>query len=62
MTNSELKEYAAANRSRLGKQKVALGDWVMILVGEFVGKNGVIKGISVCGNDFTDPYYEVDMA
>ncbi len=62
MTNSELKEYAAANRSRLKKQKVALGDLVMILVGEFVGKNGVIKGISVCGNDFTDPYYEVDMA
>ncbi len=62
MTKDELNEYAAANRSRLEKQKVALGDLVMILVGRFAGKNGVIKGISVCGNEFTDPYYEVDMA
>ncbi len=62
MTNDELKEYAAANRSRLEKQEVALGDLVMILVGKFAGEKGVVKGISVCDNDFTDPYYEVDMA
>jgi len=61
MTKEELKEYAAVNRSRLEKQMVALGDVVKILVGNFAGERGVVKGMMVIDNDFTDPYYEVEM-
>jgi len=61
MTKEELKEYAFANHSRLKKQEVALGDLVRVLVGTFAGINGVVKGIMVSGNDFADPYYEVEM-
>lgn len=61
MTKEELNEYAAANRSRLEKQKIVLGDVVKLLVGRFAGEMGVVKGIMVSGNDFADPYYEVDM-
>jgi len=61
MTEEELKEYAAANRSRLEKQKIVLGDVVKLLVGRFAGEMGVVKGIMVSGNDFADPYYEIEM-
>lgn len=57
----ELQEYAAKNRKRLEAQEVALGDVVKVLLGQFAGEKGIVKGIMVTGNDFNDPYYEVDM-
>lgn len=61
MTKDELEKYARDNRKRLAKQVVKLGDVVEVLVGQFAGEKGVIVGIIACGNDYTDPYYEVNM-
>lgn len=40
---------------------VKLGDEVKMFKGLFAGETGTIVGIMACGNDYTDPYYEVDM-
>ena len=61
-TKQELEAYALENRKRLDAQEVKLGDVVKVLRGRFAGEKGVIVGIIACGNDYTDPYYEVDMA
>lgn len=61
MTKEELEKYARENRKRLDAQEVKLGDVVKVLVGQFAGETGIIVGISTCHNDYTDPYYEVDM-
>ena len=41
--------------------ELKLGDIVKVSKGKFAGKTGHIVGISAYGNDFTDPYYEVQM-
>lgn len=61
MTKEELEQYARENRKRLDAQEVKIGDVVKVLVGQFTGEKGVIVGISACHNDYSDPYYEVDM-
>ena len=62
MTKEELEKYARENRKRLEAQEVKLGDVVEVLVGQFAGEIGVIVGIIACGNDYADPYYEIDMS
>ncbi|WP_300905734.1 hypothetical protein [uncultured Bacteroides sp.] len=61
MTKEELEKYAHENRKRLDAQEVKIGDVVKVLRGQFAGETGVIVGIIVCGRDYADPYYEVDM-
>lgn len=61
MTKEELEKYAHENRKRLDAQEVKIGDVVKVLRGRFAGETGVIVGIIVCGRDYADPYYEVDM-
>ena len=61
MTKEELERYARDNRKRLEAQEVKLGDVVEMLRGQFAGEKGVVVGIIAYGNDYTDPYYEVDM-
>lgn len=61
MTKSELENYARENRKRLEAQEVKLGDVVEVLIGQFAGEKGVVVGIIACGNDYADPYYEIDM-
>lgn len=43
------------------KQEIKLGDTVKVSRGVFKDKIGVVVGMIVLGNDFDDPYYEVDM-
>lgn len=57
----EYEKYARDHRKELDAQEVRLGDVVTVLVGQFAGEKGVIVGISACHNDYSDPYYEVDM-
>lgn len=57
----EYEKYARDHRKELDAQEVKLGDVVKVLVGQFAGETGIIVGISVCHNDYTDLYYEVDM-
>ena len=57
----EYEKYARDHRKELDAQEVRLGDVVTVLVGHFAGEKGVIVGISACHNDYSDPYYEVDM-
>lgn len=57
----EYEKYARDHRKELDAQEVKLGDVVKVLVGQFAGETGIIVGISACHNDYTDPYYEVDM-
>ena len=61
MTKEELEKYARENRKRLDAQEVKLGDVVKLLVRPFAGETGIVVGISACCNDYTDPYYEVDV-
>lgn len=57
----EYEKYARDHRKELDAQEVRLGDVVTVLVGQFAGEKGVIVGIFACHNDYSDPYYEVDM-
>ena len=57
----EYEKYARDHRKELDAQEVRLGDVVTVLVGQFAGEKGVIVGISACLNDYSGPYYEVDM-
>lgn len=57
----ECEKYARDHRKELDAQEVKIGDVVKVLVGQFAGETGIIVGISACYNDYTDPYYEVDM-
>lgn len=41
--------------------ELKLGDTVKVLKGKFAGQTGHVVGISAYGNDFTDPYYEVQL-
>ncbi len=41
--------------------EIKVGDKVRVSKGRFTGETGVIVGIIVCGRDYADPYYEVDM-
>lgn len=43
------------------QQEINLGDAVKVLDGLFKDKTGVVVGKIAVGNDFDDPYYEVDM-
>lgn len=43
------------------KQEINLGDAVKVLDGVFKDKTGVVVGKIALGNDFDDPYYEVEM-
>lgn len=62
MTKEELERYAVDNRARLEAQQVMMGDVVKILRGELAGENGVVVGIiALDKNDYTDPYFEVEM-
>lgn len=62
MTKEELERYAVDNRARLESQSVMMGDVVKILRGELAGENGVVVGIiALDKNDYTDPYFEVEM-
>lgn len=57
----EYEKYARDHRKELDAQEVRLGDVVTVLVGQFAGEKGVIVGISACLNDYSGPYYEVNM-
>lgn len=41
--------------------ELKLGDIVKVSKGKFAGKTGHVVGISTYDNNFTDPYYEVQM-
>ena len=43
------------------QQEINLGDAVKVLDGLFKDKTGVVVGKIAVGNDFDDPYYEVEM-
>ena len=61
MTKEEYEKYARDHRKELDAQEVKLGDVVTVCIGQFAGETGIIVGIFACHNDYTDPYYEVDM-
>lgn len=61
MTKEEYEKYARDHRKELDAQEVKLGDVVTVCIGQFAGETGIIVGIFACNNDYTDPYYEVDM-
>lgn len=41
--------------------EIKVGDTVRVSKGQLAGKTGMVVGIIVCGRDYSDPYYEVDM-
>lgn len=41
--------------------EIKLGDKVEVLHGVYKGKTGTIVGMMVLDQDYTDPYYEVEM-